>query len=1028
MKNKLAKWIAAACMFVVSLGCLIGGAACAESGYELFGFTPAAERSVTQGDYVQIEKMHVFDSEQNYYDVKYKVTDQSGGLTELSGKGFFALEAEDYSIVYTVISVRGIYTKSTLVKVEPDGRNRFSVHVPETGAVNEPVEIAIDNSLLQTCSFTITVSFGGKTEQVEDRTFVPLQSGEYTVTVTAVSETETITRQYAVTVKEEMTEGTVEIFDESWANKRGGWKVETTADTGLKNRFGSDGSFLSLETDVEYVNGYVCPKMDKAYYEELAEKGYEYVSVWIYLDGELAHTVQMNRGLGNFYQSAERVLPRRWQELRYNLKDDPKYDYKGSFLKGFSYFASQSQSLFLVDNSDEYNGVNGGRERDEQGNIVPFKIYVDDIYAVKKGEEILIDRTADPGLKAGETFDLKNMIISEDREKLIYTVTYRGIQSVAENGEFTFTGNGEYLITASYGENTPNLYGSASFTLNAVSEYTASAEPLTVKKTGEGEPFDLSGFNFVLKDASGAAVPDVETNYFVWKNGKQISADGGKVRLDSAGRYAVEAELCYRLNGVDCKLYVQTDLDVWDEESKYTVFDFDGNSEYFADSYYMNKGWDVVPAPVIVADVHGKQGNFAKIEITNQQQPIFGVKPMYSLNYYRQLLADAERDGLGELTVSFDYFAEEKQNTPGTRRVGVFPTSANPQSVPCGQWNTVSFSLEDFVNGYYAEMTEGYEYLNALRGGENITIDASKGYAFLYFANWNMYATDLYIGAGRIGVKEALGRENWLQTVNGEKAAVDYTKGGYTEIFNPAMGQTYFQRDHNVWPRSFDSGIVTETVGGVSGTYAKITVSSDIDYDQTVSVYLPNTADIALLKEFAASGYVLKVKAFVDAPSQLRNAYTLEYDESASAFKTITESSRTMQIATGVWQEIEIDLNDYIRLCEQLGGRYDGQINNATMGVLGIQVNSPWTMYFGAPYLALPSADREVSVPAGGTVELSQYAPDDGADYEFYLEKDGVLEFAEGTTVPVGEGFRLVVVKAERYARKIESIVEFRPE
>ena len=1040
MRRKLIRWLSVACIVLMSFGFMLLGVGCGER-YRLFGFTPAEEITVTQGDFVQVESMYVFDNHDDYYDVKYRILDSDEKQVETSGKGFFALDASDYRIVYTVVSTRGVYTKETTVKVKADDRNRLNVYVPETGTVNEPVEIVIENSLLQTYSFTVTVTCDGDVKTVENLTFTPTQIGEHEVTVTAVSAEETITQTYTVTVKEEMLEGTVEIFDESWSNKRGSWEVKTTAETGVKDRFGEDASYLFTESDVEYLNAYVSPQMDKKYYEKLAEQGYEYVSVWVYLDCRFAHTVQQSRGNGTFYQTAHKVLPKTWYEIRYNLKDDPKYDYRGSFLKGFNYFASQSQYLFLVDNSDMYNGVNGGRERDEQGNIVPFKVYIDDIYAVKAGEKIVIDDTVKPALKTGDTYDLKQFVQSDAKDELAYNVTYRNETTGAQGGSYTFTANGTYEISVGYGAAQPNRFGGVSFEVNVEPTHTATVDSLIREKTENSAEVNLDDLNFVLKDASGATVPDATYRYSVTKNGQSVSVNGGKFGADSVGRYGVEIEASYVNGGTTCKLYADAEVDVWDEASKYTVFDFDGNSRYFADSYYMNKGtWDIVPAPVVVNDAHGKTGKFAKVVITDQQQPIFGIKPMYSLNYYRRLLEDAGQEGAGAFTFSFDYFVEDatSASNAGKRTVAVFPGTKTRQTVDCGKWYTVSFSLEELVNGYYEQMTEGFDALDDLRGGASITILENEnseyyGCAFFYLANWNAYATNVYIGGGKIQKKAEQTPAEWLESVNGGKLVADYAKGDYAEEY-AETGMSYFSRQNSQWPRA-SAAIVTETVGGVNGTYAKVVAATDSSYDQTISVYLPNTMDPDTLKAFAESGFVLKLNVFVDAPTvQVRDAYGLEYDESASAFKNIYESSHKFKITTGSWQEVEINLNDYVRLCEKLGSRYGQQIDTYTQGVIGISVRlsavaaESWSLYFGELRVGLPAAEEIITAREGSTADLSQYLPDDGAAYELYREENGALAKFAGTSVTVGaEEVRFAVVKAEKYGRSIVKIIAVRP-
>jgi len=71
--------------------------------------------------------------------------------------------------------------------------------------------------------------------------------------------------------------------------------------------------------------------------------------------------VQQYKGNGSFYQTTHNVPAKTWYEIRYNLQDDPQYDFQGSFLKAFDYFADQTRQIFTLDNSDEYNVGNGGR-------------------------------------------------------------------------------------------------------------------------------------------------------------------------------------------------------------------------------------------------------------------------------------------------------------------------------------------------------------------------------------------------------------------------------------------------------------------------------------------------------------------------------------------------------------------------------------------------------------------------------------------------------------------------------------------
>ena len=760
MRKRLIKLFAMACALLLSLAFLVLGVACqnTDTEYELYGFSPKAELSVEKGDYVQAEKMHIFDSEDNYYDAKFKVVDSENKQVETSGNGFFAVDLGEYKIVYTVISVKDVYTKETVVKVSTAGTNyTIDVYVPETLRAHEPCEIIIGNNDKERYEFTITATCNGVETIVENQTFTPTTSGVYTVEVKAQSLEETVIQTYTVNVLPALLEGAVEMFYDNWSNKRGAWKITTTAETGIKNRFGDEADYVSATTNEQWLKFYVTPNNEKAYYEELAEQGYEYVSVWVYLDSTLPHVVQQFNGYSNYYAKANKVMPKTWTEIKITLQDDPKYDFNGSFLNGFNYFVSGTQNLLTIDNSDQYNEANGGREKDDQGNYIPYTIYIDDIYAVKKGEPVQFNPDADAFVGLGGTVDLTGLVASDDADQLTYTVEYRDESVWVEDGVYQFLSAGDYKIKVAYGAKTPNRYGFTTFDFTVTSPYTANYTALIKEKSGDSVDVSLSELGFTLKDAEDATVETISLAYTAKKNGVDAIVTGETLTAETAGCYDITVEATFLLDGNICTTFIEVPLDVWDEEHKYDIFSFDETSDYFADSYYMNKTWEKVPTTSLLDEYEGQSGNVLKVAMPSQQRGFFTANPTYSKNYYEQMLENDESVlNFGTLFVTFSYWIEDNAGT-STRNAWVF-NSTTTSKVTCGQWYTVKLTLEDFINNYYDAMESGFDYLKSLRGGASVTIAEKKGYAFFALANNNQLNTDCYFTECNVFVQEFTGK------------------------------------------------------------------------------------------------------------------------------------------------------------------------------------------------------------------------------------------------------------------------------
>ena len=164
---------------------------------------------------------------------------------------------------------------------------------------------------------------------------------------------------------------------------------------------GEPGSFATFTTSDEYVQLFVNPRGDKAYYESLAADGYEYVSCWIYMDSAKSHQIYTSRDVysGGFYQWQVGVLmPGVWKEVRMNLSDTYE-DWKRSFITCYDILKSQEGRFYQIDNSDLYNAEGGGDT---------MTFYISDIYAVKP-VEVTANETFPTEYVTGDTITLSDL-------------------------------------------------------------------------------------------------------------------------------------------------------------------------------------------------------------------------------------------------------------------------------------------------------------------------------------------------------------------------------------------------------------------------------------------------------------------------------------------------------------------------------------------------------------------------------------------------------------------------------------------
>ena len=649
----------------------------------------------------------------------------------MTGNGFFAASEGTYKIIYTVISVKGVFEKSTEVKVGAV----LNITFPDSAEVGQVCTVLVSDADKAKYKFEITAAkIGGGDAEVSGFTFIPEEVGVYTVTVRATADGTTLTREFTLNVAAKSVEGAVAVFGAGAGVFSGAdWKVTSTAETRIKDRSGRDANFLSVTAESKWINFYLTPWREKSYYETLAENGYEYVSVWVYLDGNIAHKIQVGRGPGSFYRTYEVAPCKKWTEIKIPLADDPKNDFEGSFLKAYDYYANGTQPFFVFDNSEEYN-VGGKTEKS-------YKIYIGDIYAVKKGNVELSGKM--PSFKAGDVADLTEFV--KDGANLGYSLDFRGKEYFADGGNYAFTADGDYVLNISYDSSVPNRYGGVTLNFTVEPLYETRMSGLIKEKTGESVSVNMNEFNVELIGSAAKSV-----RYSLFKNGVEIGFSGSAASLKDLGMYTVEAEIAYEKDGAELKTYVSAYLDVFDEESKYAVFAYDGCSPWLADSAYINRGYDTVTAKTVTLD--GKSGRYVEIEASaGSQRPLFAVRPMYSLGYYKNLLASNVG---GDLIYSFEYMIDERAS--GNSIYSVYPNVRQTKTVATGVWTEYTSTLEEFVETGYNAMADEYDLIRGkLDGGIPETLAWRVGHGFLSVERGGVSVPlTVYISECSISVKQ----------------------------------------------------------------------------------------------------------------------------------------------------------------------------------------------------------------------------------------------------------------------------------
>ncbi len=459
IKKAVVCTLAAVCLLLVGAGI----SACKKKGGEknnvptLYGFDIAETINVEQYGLVLPQNVHVTGKDGTMYDVVVKVRDSQGNIVFTDeGNKFNAKDVGGYTITYTIETWDFSISKTVNVVVISVAENLdFTLDCSTLVSVGDTVEVGVDGNMSNpTYTMSVTNEETGEPCATDGLTFVPTAVGKYSIQMTVNADEGTATQTKTIYARKAVQEGEIEVFDKDWRTVRefspkyvaeeGSWSLATTAETGVKDIDGNDGTFAVLETDAEYTHIYFNIRESRAYYRNLAMQGYTHVRFRVYVESSLGKSKLFNweHNSTNSWRTSLGYAPAgTWKEFYIPLATGVAgtSDKRPGFIESYEYY--QSTWILLLDNSTgSWNA--SGREVDEDGNPIKFKIYFDDIFAVRKTYETSINTTIDK-----DVYDLSSMLDrawGTDVEDYTYNITkhteYGAQQKQLVNGA-TLTSN-----------------------------------------------------------------------------------------------------------------------------------------------------------------------------------------------------------------------------------------------------------------------------------------------------------------------------------------------------------------------------------------------------------------------------------------------------------------------------------------------------------------------------------------------------------------------------------------------------------
>ena len=698
------------------VGALLGASACGGTeapSMSVNGFEILETLEVSVGATVELEQPIVTDETGKLLDCWTYVTDGDGNYVSATSGLFSADDVDGYTITYVVrASDNTTYEKKTVVTVKGTASGgALDVDYEQFVTVGETVDIdASYTNENATFTYEVKKASTGAAVDAADGSFTPTETGVYEVVV-SVSGVDA-SYKYNVFAQNPMQEGEVEVFDEAWAEKetfvggkRQDWNVVSSEDCGLLDPYGNETTFATYSTERSYIPLFINIRESKDYYEGLKADGYEYVSMWIYMQSKTPHiTISDRDPNGGFYRKEGPTLyPGEWTEFRLDLVTGVTTWYR-SFTQCYEYYQNQNHFYMQVDNSYEYNyvGKEGTAGYQYWGGGDSITFYFTDIFAVKPVTITALTQTEQTA-KTGDSVDLSTSF-SADFD-LTYALSYRG-ELRETTSQHTFTANGAYEVVA-----TPasfNLRGSASVPFEVTDEFSLQGDPVIKERTGDSVSVALNDLNAQFGEVNGVT-PEISDTKVYFK-GEEIAVKDGEFSATKDGSYTVEVRGMYEMNGVSCVSYHTVPVDVFSAATKYAVID----TEYMRNIRAWD--WDNTSTAAVCeeATVGGRTGEYIKLTAKGQSLTFY-AKPMYSKAYYEAL--SVQNPNMGVRMYVYLDVAPNPEFDSNVRSVFTSTTDHTTwKEERQKNWQLLEMSLSSFA-AQYDTIVERYEGLEGVSYG-----------------------------------------------------------------------------------------------------------------------------------------------------------------------------------------------------------------------------------------------------------------------------------------------------------------------
>ena len=568
---KTVRWIL---LCVVVLCSALGLLACNHKEAEIYGFDVRDEIVVEAGVSVYIEKPGVYDDRGNAVEVAYEVFDAYGEKIDAQNDRFFATDGNGYVIRYSVLPYDNEERTAETAVVVKNAETLYvtSAKVADRGSVMTIVPVCEYPDPV----YHYSVTYGGEAVELDGAAFICEKNGIYSVTVTAESGEKKIEYNYEILVRDGPREGEVEVFDENWEKVRQlngydlrGWERVTSAESGVKDRFGNDGAFIkktvTQEDTVRNVRVYVDPRNDLSYYEELAEQGYDYISLWLYSDCAQTHKIYSSRTFLVQNDTSVVLKPNEWTEVKIPLTHEANA-YSITLKNSYAYYKNQSYMAEIL-NSSEF----------------PLTVYLDSVYAVKEISVKENPAAADGAYRVGDTVDLSGLFLVEGKESgadggfqeedFVYFLTDAYGNRIQTDGSlFEFTENGTFsaeILT----KDTLTTHEKTKVKLTVSDSIIAEGNDTETELSAKSAAVSFADFGVKLFDGT-VPVPIAEIR--VYYEGKQVPAEESGFYADKTGAYVVVFTGKYDKGGKTFLAHREFVADVWSAEERVYLLDLDG--------------------------------------------------------------------------------------------------------------------------------------------------------------------------------------------------------------------------------------------------------------------------------------------------------------------------------------------------------------------------------------------------------------------------------------------------------------------